>query len=244
MSKRNKLMKMESHHLLKYSEEIPLFTIYKSGLSRYYVSRNTSVGIKQIKGKVGCMCPHCFNVFLSDIEGTYDAKISSDIGQHIFISNSITLIIDKCPYCKETDIELKMLDIYIAFAVSILNKKGFEVEDCSVGYEHENPLMYLVFKDRKILDYVSYIQYPWEIDLDDLKKYNKVSLTVDEIYYSYGSIDYYRYSCDKFDALNALYAFACGLPSLNKGYKTPKNTYEEMCDFLYKNYEETKEEGD
>lgn len=250
MSKKTKSVMFESYHMIDHIEEIPLDTTYKNYINKQdkkYVGRkavNHSLKFIEVRGNVSWMCSKCFDTITTYVSFTSRTSITGDTNQILDTSPGFQITIDKCKHCRSKHPTLQMLDPFMADAISILNKKGFHTLSCSVG-DISSP-MYIHFSDLKILDYIPYILCPWEINLEDFRKRNEVVLVADCIYRGkyINSVDEHRYDCEKYEALNALYSFICGLPSLNPRYKMPQNMYETLHTSLFEVYKETKEEGD
>lgn len=120
---------------------------------------------KYIYGRVGLMCPKCYNYFKINLN--YNMNLSCEIDDLSIFPYSlefkpiINIVSLMCDFCKCTDVELIRIDHNIVEDISILNKKGFITKYSCDGHIHGRA--YISFDGNKILDYINTLPITWTL---------------------------------------------------------------------------------
>lgn len=153
------------------------------------------------QGTVKVMCPNCFSLFECIIKSKNSTLINqekSDI--FIYYNCKPQYIIDECVCGAISNYGIE-LDYNIADIISELNKKGFYTRYCCEGHLSGSIKPYIMFQEKKIMEYYNILPFSWDINLSFLKYNNKIVF----------ESDYYN----KEEALKDIKEFVDLLPNLN-----------------------------
>ncbi len=152
---------------------------YEKSLCTKIGGRSQTRFDSSIETDLGIICAYCFSVhqlYYTTSQKVYcynksDAKIS--ITSVPSVAHDIELCF--CPDCETSYPGEIIVDYNIANTIAILNKYGFiTVASCESHGNETSSQMYILFKDKKILDYIYDLPDSWNIDWIFYKKYGKV----------------------------------------------------------------------
>ena len=148
-----------------------------------------------VYGKLGLMCPNCFNVTKHQITISGRTVISADHNNDIAPWLDRVYVAYECPACKSHNVNLIELDPNIADAISILNKKGYRTLYCCEGHGNESIDAYIYFESKPLLDKFTHtIPITWYVDYDWIIKYNKFIIRSDAASYAEAMLDIYEWA--------------------------------------------------
>lgn len=134
---------------------------------------------ESIKGKIGLMCPKCFNILKRNISIKYEIIIDTtkpNIDDNLYTITDTACMFKKCNVCESKNIKLIVLDESISDAISILNKLGYKTKYSCSGHEDYNTTGYILFENDSILKVIHTLPITWTLDLDDIRKFNQICI--------------------------------------------------------------------
>lgn len=173
-------------------------------------SRNAGVCNNRIKNCIAVFCKKCYTNYRVDIDMESIVGIKNhsiiDIDLDIIPASSLTFSIKECYLCHTKFPDTFITDFNMSKAISEFNLKGFTtVASCESHYTEESSRIYVLFKNKEILEYMDYLPDSWTVDWLFYKKYNKVMISGPE----YGGGNY-----EKYYTIRDLEYFAYSLPTL------------------------------
>jgi hypothetical protein len=143
-------------------------------------------------GKVGLMCPHCFNFMIRMVKFTSSIMIENEEptdveAPELWMFNSIGYSTYQCKFCGEYEVTLTDIDVNIVEAISKLNKKGYRTKFSCEG--HGEHLGYIYFENNSISEYFHTLPITWYPDIEDFRTYGRCIIRSDACNYIEGLSD-------------------------------------------------------
>lgn len=143
-------------------------------------------------GKVGLMCPHCFNFMIRMVNFTSSIMIENedptDVEEpEMWMFNDVVYSVSKCKFCEKETVNLIPIDANIVEAIGKLNKKGYTTKFSCEG--HGDNLGYIYFENHTISKYFNTLPITWYSDIPDFRSNNMCIIRSDSCNYEEGIID-------------------------------------------------------
>lgn len=150
--------------------------------------------VESLNGKIGLMCPHCYNYFTRYVHCFQSLMIENEEPTRsdcpeLWVGSNIHYSVPKCKFCGREEVDLIQIDVNIVESISKLNKKGFKTKFCCEGHADEATNGYILFEDTSIMEYLNTLPLTWYFDIDAAKNFGHTCIRSEAIDYIEGIMD-------------------------------------------------------
>ena len=186
-------------NIRKFHEKVTDKTVIKNTtkVTQKDLIENREVNYKShetIYGKIGLMCPHCYNYIIRNVNINCSISIENEeptqkTDPELWVANDFRYMLRKCPICGEWDVDMIPVDVNIVECVSILNRKGFKTKFCCEGHGEKSTNAYIMFEDNSIIQFFNTLPITWYHDYDSLKNFGSICIRSESSDYVEGMLD-------------------------------------------------------